>query len=167
MINIRCQICGEPIALANPLHLHRPMIGAMFLSPDPHHGFDPPFEPGTEWLGMLCPYCRKRPFITEDEVLTDEGIYKVPEESPVITESVLEEIRKQGELGLKSAKAIYGLYGPNPFDSELETEPSPTSDVYAHDRWEPKACETCGKVIKGAGPMASHMRSHKEPPVNG
>ena len=133
MINIRCQICGEPIALANPLHLHRPMIGAMFLSPDPHHGFDPPFEPGTEWLGMLCPYCRKRPFITEDEVLTDSGVYRVPE-------------------------------GPNPFDAtpfDATPEPSPLSEEYAHDRWEPKACETCGKVIKGAGPMAAHRRVHQ------
>jgi hypothetical protein len=121
MINIRCQICNEPIAQANTLHLHRPMVGAMFLSPDPFHGFDPPFAPNTDWLGMLCPYCRHRPFITEDEVLTDTGIYRVP--GPMITEDEV---------------------------PPLEPE-SPT--------W--LECEVCGKSIKGAGPMASHMRVHK------
>ena len=78
MINIRCAICNEPLAQANPLYLHRPLLGAMFLSPDPFHGFEPPFTPTTEWLGMLCPYCRHRPFVNEEEVLTDTGIYRLP-----------------------------------------------------------------------------------------
>ncbi len=75
---IVCQICAEPIAQADPERLQVPMTGDMFRSPDPVHGFLPPFQTTTEWLGMRCPYCGKRPFILEDQVLTLDGIFVVP-----------------------------------------------------------------------------------------
>ena len=140
-MKIFCAICNEHISTADPLTLHRPLSGAMFASPDLWHGFAPPFDPGTEWLGMLCPYCRHRPFITEDEVLTEDGIYKVPE-IPADSEH-------------KEEKNI------TPPEDGPVIESDPVMDFKDYDRWEPKACEVCGKVVKGAGPLASHMRVHE------
>jgi hypothetical protein len=85
-IKVLCEICNEHIAMADTDTLRMPMMGSMFTSPDPFHGVPAPFDPSTPWVHMACPWCRKRPFMEEDRVLTADGRIKVgaipPAEEP-------------------------------------------------------------------------------------
>jgi len=137
-MKIVCQICNEHISNADPLTLHLPMSGAMFASPDPWHGFAPPFPAGTEWLDMKCPYGNHRPFITEDEVLTEDGIYKLP---------------------------LAPATGPDESAGRIDTalpdkEPEPTESTEVQ-QGQPFTCSICGREAKSNAGLSAHMRSHQ------
>lgn len=63
---IRCEICQEVIATIDKATIEAPIRGDMFDSPDPGHGFLPPFGPDANLDSMFCPYCLKRPFLVVD-----------------------------------------------------------------------------------------------------
>jgi hypothetical protein len=84
-LKITCQICKEFIGEADPEILVLPINGTMFHSPDPFHGFPPPFAQSeyVRWEEMRCPYCRQRPFLSPEEVMTTDGLFLIkPPESP-------------------------------------------------------------------------------------
>jgi len=75
----------------------------MFSSKDPAHGFPPPFNPnsvyGDKDNPLLCPYCRKIPFLHPDKVLTPEGYIKVEKKEEIKTEEKeIAEINKEEEI---------------------------------------------------------------------
>jgi len=72
---VKCQICGLEIAQTSLEELSVPISGKMF---HPHRaGFPEPFVGGPDWMYIRCRYCRARPFLRDDEVLTRDGIYKI------------------------------------------------------------------------------------------
>lgn len=75
-MNIICQICSTLIARAEPKDLSIPIHGDM-LSP-PYDGMSNLPFPATEWEALRCPVCSYRPFLNDDRVLTDDGVYKIP-----------------------------------------------------------------------------------------
>lgn len=85
MIPIYCQICEERIAMADHKDLSVPIHGDMFVSPYPDRMPESIIQPA-EWEFIRCPYCNTRPFIRDDEVLTDkggilqtnDGVYRIP-----------------------------------------------------------------------------------------
>ena len=81
-MNILCQICGSLIATANKDDLQIPLHGSMLQSPYPDRMPESLF-PDTEWEFLKCPVCLHRPFITNDIVLTDEGVYRIPEKEEI------------------------------------------------------------------------------------
>lgn len=94
---VKCEICLEDsIAKIKTDAFFFPMTGEQFLSPDTLHDFPPPFPPAATWEDMRCPYCRLRPFTSEDYVSTDIGLIyaKTPEPEPVIEKVELSEEEK-------------------------------------------------------------------------
>ena len=73
---LMCEICREKIGIVDEDKLDKPVLPEMFVTLDPEHKRPAPFVNQTCWRDMRCPYCRKRPFINESEILTDGG--KVP-----------------------------------------------------------------------------------------
>lgn len=82
-----CQVCGEAIATIDTENISTPLNGAMFLSPDPIHGAEPPWPQTADvtWEHLYCPYGNKthRPFHEGDKIMTREmGIFNVPYAMP-------------------------------------------------------------------------------------
>lgn len=90
-MNILCQICDSLIATANKDDLQVPIHGSMLHSPYPDRMPESLF-PDTEWEFLKCPVCLHRPFITDDMVLTDEGVYHIPEQGQEEIVKVVEEV---------------------------------------------------------------------------
>jgi len=92
-----CQICKMEIAETSTDELSVPITGSMF---HPHRaGFPEPFPGGPDWMYMRCRYCRTRPFLRDDEVLTTDGLIDVNEEKrkdPALLINVLEPITGDG-----------------------------------------------------------------------
>lgn len=84
-ISVFCQICSERIAVVDTERLSYPMIGAMFQSPDPAHGYPDPFAPSLDWEAMRCPYGPHRPFLRDDQILTPAGLINLPQETQPAT----------------------------------------------------------------------------------
>ena len=76
-MKLRCQICGEWIAVVDEKALAYPMRGSMFKSVDPHHGVEAPFPPSADWEFMKCPWGPHRPMIKDNEIATDQGVIVV------------------------------------------------------------------------------------------
>ena len=76
-MNILCQICESLIATADKEVLSVPIHGNMLQSPYPDRMPESLF-PDAEWEFLKCPVCLHRPFLTDDIVLTDDGIYQIP-----------------------------------------------------------------------------------------
>ena len=92
-----CQICKEIIAEINIETAHTPLSGAMFLSPDPGHGYPAPFNASHGWEDMRCPRGGHRPLIWPDKVLTDKGLYTFgPYPGPIASEPDPGEIGREG-----------------------------------------------------------------------
>ena len=85
LLIIKCQICDESIASAESSGLSVPLNGTMFGPPFPErmkHSLltEAPFE------YLRCPTCTHNPFLRDDEVLTPDGIYRIPiQEHPLGT----------------------------------------------------------------------------------
>jgi hypothetical protein len=47
------------------------------------------------------------------------------------------------------------------FKVESPDPPKPFEEELTDTRWEPRTCEICGKVVKGAAAMGNHMRLHQ------
>jgi DNA-directed RNA polymerase subunit RPC12/RpoP len=77
MKTLVCEVCTFIIGKFDPEEIRFPLVGSMFESKDPKHEFPPPFHPTDDWRHARCPYCRKRPFYREDQVLTTEGVYDI------------------------------------------------------------------------------------------
>lgn len=105
-MKIVCQICLETIALADPKTLALPLMGSMFTSPDQFHGVPDPFPPSVDWEAMRCPWCRNRPFLAEDAVLTDEGLYRVPKDAPTEAQEAQEDALACAVCGKTFGKRI-------------------------------------------------------------
>lgn len=76
-----CAICGEFIAIVEPVELRYPVTAAMFHSPDSVHEYPDPFTPGQEWESMRCPYGRTHRAMVEDNVvLTHKGVLILPKD---------------------------------------------------------------------------------------
>ena len=78
---LRCEICRQDIGRFKPENLSAPLKADMF---EPiTKGYPHPFRivPGMplslEWEHTSCPYCRNRPFLDKDAVMTPRGKYKV------------------------------------------------------------------------------------------
>jgi len=74
----------------------------------------------------------------------------------------------EGVMKEKAAEYVYGKWpkpGPvdvsNTGDSRLEVPNPPGATISTDTRWEPRTCEICGKVVKGAAAMGNHMRLHQ------
>jgi len=65
-VRVRCEICQEVIGTIDRNTIEAPIMGRMFTSADPFHGFSAPFPDELEWEAMRCPHCRTRPFYAED-----------------------------------------------------------------------------------------------------
>ena len=70
-----CQICRETIGIIDGLDY--PLKPEMFKTLDAEHKKPAPFVNQTGWRDMKCPYCQKRPFFNETEILTYEGLIPV------------------------------------------------------------------------------------------
>ena len=107
-MNILCQICTSLIATANKEDLKIPLHGSMLHSPYPERMPESLF-PDTEWEFLKCPVCLHRPFLTNDMVLTDAGVYQIPlpEKVEELTEEVSLEVvcSKCGKL-FKNERAL-------------------------------------------------------------
>lgn len=135
ILSIFCEVCGEKIATADMHTLQIPLKGSQFLSPDAWHGYPPPFEPGATWEEMRCPYCRRRPFLSETAVKTASGIYELPK----LTEKkeVAEESEAQdGEEGGQEEAGQRAEGGEK----------------------EKIVCPKCGKECATKAALAGHMR---------
>ena len=87
VLNIKCSICFELIATAEPTSLGIPLAGHMLGPPYPERMTVPLLQP-TEWEYLRCPVCNNNPFLKNDEVLTDEGIYKIPPDEIMASEDM-------------------------------------------------------------------------------
>ena len=101
-IKVFCEICREELGTADTDTLKEPMIGKMFTSRFADRGIEL-FYPTIEWQHMLCPYCRKRPFVLPDRVMMSmagemfifsEGYHK-PEDEKSLYERNQEAINEQ------------------------------------------------------------------------
>ena len=113
LVPVQCPICQEHVANVRLNDLSLPLRGSMFLSPDPAHGFEPPFPPDVGWEFCLCPWggYSHRGVIDETTILLrGHGPYEVkskPEE--VIdngTEERREEGRQEGQQGNQRAEGV-------------------------------------------------------------
>lgn len=97
-----CQICGEVIALVNLSDIRFPIQGTMFGSPDPFHGFPPPFPPESNWDNMRCPYGNHRPFLDEYyiPVLTITGVQDLYSTRRVLCPICGKEFTNKGSLAV-------------------------------------------------------------------
>lgn len=66
-----CDICRQPIAEAESIS--NPPEPTEFKSLMAENGVPDPFHPSLEWADFKCPYCRKRPFYSTDEVTIQDG----------------------------------------------------------------------------------------------
>lgn len=101
-MKVVCEICQEQIATTNKKLLKYPLIGKMFLSPDPFHGYAPPFDASQEWTDMRCPYGTHRPFIEPDRVLTDTGYFFVGDRAKIAQRSGIAHIGVDGDVSSAS-----------------------------------------------------------------
>lgn len=83
-MKVQCQICFEWIAEVSKSDLSYPTTGAMFKSIDSHHGYPDPFPHNLTWEDFKCPYGQHRPFIKDNEIMTDQGIITLEKDgSPI------------------------------------------------------------------------------------
>lgn len=103
-IPVQCQICREHIGNIRALRqqdgtltfpdLRIPLVGAMFLSPDPGHGILPPFHETHTWDMFRCPHGGHRPIVTPNKILTGAGIVVVePDKGAVLGAEMTESDR--------------------------------------------------------------------------
>ena len=152
-LSVRCEICGEWIAIVDPANLYDPMVGAMFFSVDPFHGFPPPFDPATEWAWMRCPYGAHRPFIEPNRILTDRGYLVLrqraqdaaggeavtPEPMEMVEEPPISGEPTDDDAALPLPQALQDIAPPEPF-----------------------LCPHCGREYVDEGACKRHVaRAHK------
>lgn len=65
-----CEICFSLIGLVSE-DVAVPLSPDMFTSFAPERQIPPPFHKSLTWEEFRCPYCRKRPIIRPDRIMTD------------------------------------------------------------------------------------------------
>lgn len=100
-----CEICTETVGVIVREKLAYPLRGEMFKSPDPFHGFSDPFPPEQTWEEMRCGYCRCRPFIAEDRILTDRGYLAVDAPQEVV-DAVDDEVTDEPNPDVSETQAV-------------------------------------------------------------
>lgn len=95
-----CEICQEKIGTFNPETIRLPITSDQFGSIDEFHGFPPPFPiiPGRmetmTWEAARCPFCRRRPFIFEDKILTPNGHFHIGKDATPPRKRTLDDERQ-------------------------------------------------------------------------
>jgi len=131
IIDVYCEICEERIATVRLGDLKYPMAGEMFLSPDAHHGYPAPFEPGTEWEFMRCPHCRYRPFLMDDRINAgDRFVYARKDGDEEQAPETMDDVLRQ-----------------------MAPEEQPQGDTQV-------TCEICGKAFP-KGQIGLHRNNHR------
>ena len=142
-MRVICQICLNEIADTTPEELRLPIKGGMFHS---HRtGFPPPFlSPDLEWQHMKCRYCKARPFLKPDEILSTDGLYQISAEI-VDRMPALEEMQRVT-------------------DEFLKNHPYPKQEVTVGDLLQKDSggvCPICGKLeldFKNKAGFLNHVR---------
>ncbi len=134
VVDVYCEICEERIATARIGDMTYPMTAEMFLSPDSHHGFPAPFEPGTDWEHMRCPHCRFRPFLCDDRINAGDRF--------VYTRKGAAEKPKDDQQ-----ETMYGIL------AQVATEGESSGGAIA-------TCEICGKQFP-KGQIGLHRNNHR------
>ena len=93
MIRVRCEICENVIATADPATLRAPLDSSMFGPPE--GGFETPWMEDVPWLHLYCPYCSYRAFLRDDTVWTEDRQYVT---APLATEAVAAEIDSMAQV---------------------------------------------------------------------
>ena len=113
LVPVQCPICQEHVANVRLNDVFLPLKGSMFLSPDPAHGFEPPFPPDVGWEFCLCPWggYSHRGVIDEKTILLQGyGPYEVkPKPEEVIengTEERIEKGRQEGQQGNQGREGV-------------------------------------------------------------
>ena len=86
---VLCEICRHHVCNVDPAKIEKPLTADMFTARHPTQ-YPMPWRPGTEWLFLICPVCRRRAFTRDDTVITSAGpvtagepwahLFKAPEE---------------------------------------------------------------------------------------
>jgi len=127
--------------------LRVPITGAMF---HPHRaGFPEPFPGGPDWMYIRCRYCRTRPFLRDDEVLTTDGLVNINDEKlkdPALLFNVLEPITG----GTVEFAAPFIVDSPiPPVDVVIEPEDSitigPSTEAQVAKGSPKVSCPICGR----------------------
>jgi hypothetical protein len=87
-MKIYCQICNELIATAELEGLSVPITGQMFKAPFPDRMPESMLQP-TTWEHLRCPVCNNRPFLRDDEVMTEKGIHKIGQKKEEATATII------------------------------------------------------------------------------
>jgi hypothetical protein len=171
-MKVRCDICFETIAEVSRSFLSFPMTGAMFKSPDPHHGFSDPFPTSAHWDDFRCPYGNHRPFINIDSIMTDEGVLVLPLDGSKSHFQFEEQVKEplttpMADLINTTNKYIVGI---NKQKKEVQDERKTTGELRdgrkeskeAKGREEKHTCEVCKKEFEKEINLKRHARmAHK------
>lgn len=178
-LEIYCSVCRERIARVTPSStLRYPLVGHMFQSPDPEHGFPAPFpDPNVTWVDMQCPWGPHRPFFRDDEILTDQGVFTVMRDGSLLPEEETPlEYRDPGRDCVIDREAMDRLERLIPDDTPLmeifqKLTPDDTTIIDHGEKImiplnlqsDSMPCPICGKIVKRMG-IGSHKR-HNHPEV--
>ena len=155
-VKVKCDICFEIIGTIDTDTIKLPLKASMFLSPDPWHGFDPPFLPGQVWEDFRCPYGRvHRPFIVENRLWLEDGTRLDPARpwavNPDLPEEMTQRIRPLADVALNDSKET-------PVEESEEVE-----ELIPLGSYPPATvCHICGKECKHSQALKWHMKSHKK-----
>jgi len=72
-MKLLCEHCRREIAKIYRKRLQIPLDHTMFDSKDYERGYPHPFRGVMDWLDFHCPYCMRRPMISQFKIMTDEG----------------------------------------------------------------------------------------------
>ena len=104
-----CEICDEHLARFWEADLRRPLHGGMFRPLD--QGYSLPWPHPADvitWEALRCPYCKHRPMVRDDTVMTSRGPYMIPIEEAEL-EITLAKISDRAKALLDEWDEIGGL----------------------------------------------------------
>lgn len=171
-MKIHCEICairdpvtdfmrpGDHSVMATANGVYLPLKGAMFGSPNPERGVPAPFPSAQDWKDMICPRCRRVPFMFlpedldrynkqggPDKIFTDEGWKRLyvradyPSDDDTVWYIAPDDIDEDGQKEMVVAESeMSGIPGKEVADKcpkcgKLETEFKSKSGFVNHIRF--------------------------------